>query len=248
MGKKIDGFVLRAAAAAALYFYYRRAFPSRTAALILALASIFILRKGLRLLLGLLGRFGWLKRRRLRRRAGGALMDLASMPESDASEKLRALLGKSYSGEYDFHLVQLHPAARLTGERIFEIWKAYQGRERLAICATCPAEDGARMVAAGLQAPKVAIVDAAALSQLIAEHPEGFFAREDPTARTKLRLRRASQLLFNRKNAPRSLLVSASMLLMYFLTAKLAYLVVGLALMCIALISLHRPLRPAKLF
>ena len=248
MGKKIDGFVLSAMAAAGLYFYYYHAFSRQIPALLLALISLFILRKTLRLLLGLLSRLGFLKKRRLRRRAGGALMKLAAMPEDIAAEKLRALLKKSYSGEYGLCLVQLHPSSQLSGERIFESWKAHRNLERLVICATCPAEDGARLLAASLKEPKVAVVDSAVLSQLICEHPDGFFSKEEPAVRTKLRLRRAFMLLFNRKNAPRSLLLAASMVLLYFLTAKHAYLIVGLSLMCTALVSLRRPLRPAKLF
>ena len=81
---------------------------------------------------------------------------------------------------------------------------------------------------------------------MIAEYPEGMIPENVPKA--PLRLRHAANLLINRKNAPRNLLFSVSMLLMYALTKNILYLISALFLLAVAFLSLRRKLRPQKLF
>ena len=100
MGKKIDRFVLTLIAAGAFYLYYRRAFRSGVLALALALVSCAVGAKLLRRLAKLAGNNRFLQRRRMRRRAGGAVMRLACLPTEEAGYRLEDLLRKSYDGDY----------------------------------------------------------------------------------------------------------------------------------------------------
>lgn len=248
MGKKIDEFVLSAAIAAAFYFFFQRSFQNRAVAVALALLGFIVLRRALRMLAGFMGRFGWLRRRRLRKNAGGAVLQLAYLPEEEALKKARDLLGKCYEGEYETALVQNHPSSELSRQQVFEIWKASRGRERLVICATCGADAQCRSMAATLSGPKVAIVDANALGQMIAEHPAGFTFQDHKPRRARLRLQHVRNLLLNRRNAPRCLLFAGSMLLMHVFSGNIAYLIAAMALVFVALSSLRRTVRPVKLF
>ncbi|MBQ8507894.1 MAG: hypothetical protein IJ466_10760 [Clostridia bacterium] len=248
MGKKIDGFVLSAAAAAALYFYFQKAFGNRVLSAILALLGLIVLRRALRMLGRLLGNFGWMKKRRLRRYANGAVLKMAAMPEQEAQEAIEKLLRKCYEGEYTLALVQSHPSVRLSEGQVFRIWKDRQGSDKLVICATCRADAACRTMAATLKGPKVAIVDAEALCQMIAEHPEDYPLEQHAAAHAKLRLKHISSLLFNRRNAPRNLLFAGSMVLMYVFSGNIWYLAAAMALLFLSLASLHRNTRPAKLF
>ena len=248
MGKKIDLFVLQVALAAAFYLYFRGAFRSRILALGLALLCCFVLlRLGSRLL-ALMKNCRWMRRRTLRRGANGAVMRLACLPEEESMSALTALLNKCYDAVPDIALVQQHPSLRLSEERVFELWRARRGKEHLAICATCRADDSCRALAASLRLPCVALVDASALEQLICEHPEGLLAPRDKAVRTKLRFHRAAQLLVNRRNAPRNLILAASMLVLYLFSGSAIYLFSALALLLLALISLRHAPRPSKLF
>lgn len=248
MGKKIDLFVLHVALAAMLYFYFRSAFESRAAALALALLSCYLLVKLLRGLLRALSKSPWMRKRGLRRSASGAVMRLACLPREEAAEKLENLLKQCYEELPDLALVQTHPSLRLAEERVFEIWKAHRGKARLVICATCKADPACRMMAASLKAPRVALVDAASLEQLICEHPDGLIPAREKSVRARLHLRRAAALLVNRKNAPRNLLLALSMLLIYLFSGNALYLFSALALIFLAFASLRHAPRPAKLF
>ena len=248
MGKKIDLFVLQVALAAAFYLYFRGAFRSRILALGLALLCCFVLLRLGRRLLALMKNCRWMCRRTLRRGANGAVMRLACLPEDEALSALRALLEKCYGALPTLALVQQHPSLRLSEERVFELWRAYRGEMQLAICATCRADDPCRALASSLRAPRVALVDASALEQLICEHPEGLVAPRERAVRAKLQLRRAAQLLVNRKNAPRNLLLAASMLGLYLFSGSAVYLICAIGLLLLALISLRHAPRPSKLF
>ena len=248
MGKKIDLFVLQVALAAAFYLYFRGAFQSRVVALVLALLCCFVLLRLGRKLLALLKNCRWMRKRAVKRGASGAVMRLACLPEEEAMSALTALLNKCYDAVPDIALVQQHPSLRLSEERVFELWRARRGKEHLAICATCRADDSCRALAASLRLPCVALVDASALEQLICEHPEGLVAPRDKAVRTKLRFHRAAQLLVNRRNAPRNLILAASMLVLYLFSGSAIYLFSALALLLLALISLRHAPRPSKLF
>ena len=248
MGKKIDRFVLTLAAAGAFYFYYRNAFHSRMLAIALALLSCAVAVKLLSRLLALAGRAPWMQRRRIRKSAGSAVMRLACMPRAEALEQLEALLRESYGGAFAVELIQAHPSTNLSQDRLFETWRAHRDDERLAVCATCACDSACRMLASSLREPKLALIDAGMLAQLISEHPERVPVQDEAQRRPRLRLRRAAALLINRKNAPRCLLFSGAMLLMYLISANAGYLVSSMALLFLALASLRRANRPARLF
>ena len=248
MGKKIDLFVLQVALAAAFYLYFRGAFQSRILALALALLCCFVLLHLGKKLYSLLKGCSWMRRRTVRRGAHGGVMRLACMPEEEALSALRALLEKCYGALPTLALVQQHPSLRLSEERVFEIWRAHRGSTQLAICSTCRCDDPCRALAASLRAPRIALVDASALEQLICEHPEGLVAPREKAVRARLHIRRAAQLLVNRKNAPRNLLLAASMLLLYLFSGSAVYLFCALALLLLALISLRHAPRPSRLF
>ena len=248
MGKKIDLFVLQVALAAAFYLYFRGAFKNRILALALALLCCFVLLRLGKKLYSLLKNCSWMRRRTVRRGAHGAVMRLACMPEEEALSALRALLEKCYGALPTLALVQQHPSLRLSEERVFEIWRAHRGSTQLAICSTCRCDDPCRALAASLRAPRIALVDASALEQLICEHPEGLVAPREKAVRARLHIRRAAQLLVNRKNAPRNLLLAASMLLLYLFSGSAVYLFCALALLLLALISLRHAPRPSRLF
>ena len=251
MGKKIDAFVLTLAVAGGFYLYFRGAFQSRIAAFALALLCCFVLSKLARRILAILAKGRFMQKRRVKRCASSAVMDLACRNPDDAREMLSALLRASYGGEcpeaLSVELIQLHPSTKLPQDRLFDAWRAHRGEERIAVCATCPADADCRILAASLRAPRVALVDSGNLASLIAEHPDGFTCANGKPAK-RLRLRRAASLLVNRRNAPRGLLFTAAMVFMYVLSANIAYLIAAMALLFLVLASLHRPPRPAKLF
>lgn len=251
MGKKIDAFVLTLAAALGLYFYFLGALGNRPAAIALALTCCALLAKLARRLYALLAQGRFLRRRRLRRCAGGVPMRLACMDEAGARDLLQDLLRASYGADCPLELVQLHPATRLPQERLFDAWRAHRGEAQLIVCATCPADAEARELAGTLRAPRVALVDAELIRRLVSEHPQGFDCADSPAPpRRKLlpRLRRMASLLVDRRNAPRGLLFAAAMLAMYALGGGLPYLIAAMALLFLALVALRRPPRPAKLF
>lgn len=248
MGKKIDLFVLQVALAAAFYLYFRGAFRSRILALALALLCCFVLLRLGRKLFALARNCRWMRRRVLRRSASGAVMRLACLPEDEALSTVRTLMERCYGALPELALVQQHPSLRLSEERVFEIWRAHRGEMQLAICATCMADDPCRALASSLRSPRIALVDASALEQLICEHPEGLIEPREKAVRARLHIRRAAQLLVNRKNAPRNLLLAASMLLLYLFSGSAVYLICAIGLLLLALISLRHAPRPSKLF
>ena len=248
MGKKIDRFVLSTAAAAAFYFFYQHAYGSRILSLPLSLLSTIVLRKTLSILGSIIRRMGWLQKRRLRSRTGNAIMSLAAMPCEEAQERIKALVSRCYGEDCTLALVQSHPTLLLNAQQLFELWKRYHGKEKLVICATCRIDDACRNLAGSLRGPKIALIDAGMLSQMIAEHPEGFTFERKRAAKLKLRLPHIASLIFSRKNAPRCMLASAAMFGVYLLGANAAYLVSSMALMFVALVSLRQHRRPEKLF
>ena len=157
------------------------------------------------------------------------------------------LLKKSYAGEYAVELVQAPPSGSLSQRELFEVWKTHRDAERLAVCATCECDSSCRMLAATLRQPRIALIDAQLLAQLAAAHP-GVLELPGEAQRPHRQLGRSLHLLINRKNAPRCFLFSVSMLILYALSANPYYLISSMALLFLALASLHRAPRPAKLF
>lgn len=248
MGKKIDRFVLTLACAGAFYLYYQRAFHSRPIAIGLALLSCLVCARLLNRVFALASKGRFWQRRRIRKCAGSALMHIACQPREAAIEAMERLLRSCYDGEYTVELIQAHPSASLSQNQIFETWKAHRDAQRLAICITCTVSPECRMLAASLNTPKVALIDAPLLTRLITEHPEGMALSEEKRACPRRSLRRIAALLVRRKNAPRSLLFSGAMLTMYVLSANIFYLIFAMLLLFLALVSLKTPARPARLF
>ena len=247
MGKKIDGFVLTLALAGAYYFFFRGAFESRALSLALSLLCCGMTRRLLRRLLARASRSRFLARRRIRKSAGSISMHLACLPREEAIGQLEGLLKSCYEGDYAVDLIQSPPSAALDQSRLFEVWKRHRGEDRLAVCATCTCEPSCRMMASGLRQPRIALVDAQMISQLAAANP-GAISPPPESRRAPRRLRHALALLVNRKNAPRCLLFSVAMLAMFVFSANYCYLISSMALLFLALASLHRAPRPSKLF
>lgn len=251
MGKKIDRFVLTVIAMAGFYFFYQQAFHMRALSLMLSIISSLVLRKLVRSILNLLNQSRIFRRKRMRKCACGAMMRLACLPDSEAQMEMETLVRKIYKGDYAVAVIQAHPSEKLNTQSLFELWKShYQKQERLVICATCAADTDCRLLACSLKAPRVALLDSAALVQLMAEHPEGMCADEAPSPRARLRqrMRHASYLLINRKNAPRGFVFSISMLALYLLSGKIWYLISALFLLFLVLASLRKASRPVRLF
>lgn len=247
MGKKIDRFVCTLVIAAALYFYFRAALGNRLLALALALFACAVLCRLLRRLWTRLSKGKWIQMRRIRKSAGSISMYLACLPREEALAKLEMLLKKSYAGEYAVELVQAPPSGSLSQRELFEVWKTHRDAERLAVCATCECDSSCRMLAATLRQPRIALIDAQLLAQLAAAHP-GVLELPGEAQRPHRQLGRSLHLLINRKNAPRCFLFSVSMLILYALSANPYYLISSMAFLFLALASLHRAPRPAKLF
>lgn len=248
MGKKIDRFVLTSVFAAGLYFYFQSAFQNHVLALILALFCCATVIKTLHHIQKWFENTTWKQKRNLRRRSRSALMKFVCMEETAALEHIRRLLMAGYGWSEAIHLELLHPSMQLSHESIFNTWRTHRNTERIVICTTAKCASDAKTFASSLKSPRVALVDGEILSQLIAEHPEECFFDEPGRKRHTLHLRQMLQLILNRRNAPRCLLFAFSMLIMYVFSANIYYLVASLLLLFVALISLHRVSRPAKLF
>lgn len=248
MGKKIDGFVLSVLAAAVLYLYFYRASGNHAVSFVLAGLCFVLVRRLFHKTAALFRENKWIKRRHMRRQTGSTLMQLACANAAYAEQTVAVLLQKGYGCQYPLEIVQMHPSSQLSTEIIFEIWKKHQGEERLVLCATCNCSTENRILCKSLKQPQLALLDAEAISQLIAEHPENVFVQEDAPRRRKMQFSRIAALIIRRKNAPRCLMFSLPMLLLYLMSANIFYLIAAMFLLFVALASLRRVSRPAKLF
>lgn len=248
MGKKIDRFMLTSILAAALFFYFEAAFQNRPFAILLAVFSCVVVCKLLRRIFRWIGCTSWQQKRDLRRKSSGALIHLACLEDDEALNMISRLLACAYHNDAPIALDVLHPSLQLTREKVFNIWRSHLGDEKLVLCTTGKCTSEVRVFASSLKAPKLAIVDADVLSQLIAEHPELCFPTQSEKKKRLLRMNQFAQLVFNRRNAPRGMLFSFSMLVMYVFSGNLWYLAAALFLLFAALVSLRRVNRPAKLF
>ena len=248
MGKKIDLFVLSMGISTGFYLFFRGAFQSRMLCILLSLLGCAVAMRLLRAFSGLLSKSALIKKRRLRKQAGSAMMALACMDEAEAREKLCKLIQRVYGCDYPLELLQCHPAATLKENDVFDLWKRRKGENRIVLCTTARAEASCRSMAASLRQPQIALIDSEMLSQLVAESPEGMFPAEEKRLCRQNRLLRMRDQLFQRKNAPRCLLMFASMLMIYVFSANLVYLACALFLLFAAAVSLRRKGKPAKLF
>lgn len=247
MGKKIDGFVATLLPGIAAWFYFSRRFESRLIPFAAAVLTCILTGKLMRKIFAVVRRIPFVHRRKLRRNAGAAMLRIACLPRDRAHEDICTLIRKCYpDSEFNLELIQQHPSLKLSEGTVFQAWKKHSGEDRLVICASCRTDPVVRAFAASLPSPKVTLIDSDMLSQMIAEYPEGMLPENTPKA--PMRLRHAANLLINRRNAPRNLLFSASMLLMYALTANVLYLISAIFLLAATFLSLRRKLRPQKLF
>lgn len=248
MGKKIDRFVLTSFMAAGLYFYFGAAFQNHKLAFVLALLSCAVIHKIFSRIQQWFENTAWKQKRNLLRSSSGVLMHFASMNEDEAHETISRLLQAAYGWDAPISLELLHPSMQLSNGNIFKAWRANRSLEKLVICTTgkCPAE--AKLFASTFKSPKVALVDSAVLSQLIAEHPEQCFFADTENKSYRPQLKRIAHLVFNRRNVPRGLIFATSMLVMYVFSANIYYLAASLFLLFVTLVSLRRRNRPAKLF
>ena len=248
MGKKIDRFALTSVLAIFLYFYFDSAFGSRMMAVLLSLVCCALIIKAIHRIKRHFFSSSWYQKRELRRRAGSALMHLACMDKEEAHSLIARLIETCYQDNSPIELEQLHPTLQLPSSRVFDLWRMHQHTNELIICTTGICNSETLILAKSLKQPRIAVIDAAALAQLIAEHPHGFYTETCGAKKCRLRLKQLATLLFNRRNAPRCMLFSFSMLVMYVFSGNAYYLAFSLMLLFIALSSFHHPVRPAKLF
>lgn len=249
MGKKIDVFVLSVVGAFGLYLFFCRVTGNHTAALLLSGIAFLLISRLLRKVYTRIQSSAFLQKRRLRRQAGSAVMHLACMDAELAGRQLSELMKKCYDCDAPLELIQAPPSSALSQDRVFDLWKAHRGENRLVICASCSADIACHSLCSSLKQPKIALLDSNVLSQLLAEHPE-WYPKVQPEApvQRKHRLKQVGALLIQRRNAPRCLLFSAVMLVMYLLGGRLGNLIACIALLFLALTALKRPSRPVKLF
>lgn len=248
MGKKIDRFVLNAAAGFGFYLFYRDATGSAAISVLLALLSCIILRRILRRVLRHLNAKPFIRKRRIRRETSGAILRLACLDAESAAKDIRTLLERHYHEVFNVALIQAHPSDALTRAAVFEAWKEKRDFDRLVICATCTADTECRALAASLKSPRVALIDSAALSRLIAEHPEGLMPERIQSRPAQMKMRKYGAWMLNRRDVPKNLLLSVAMTTIYLLSGNPAYLLGAIFLLTVVLLSLRRPSAPAKLF
>lgn len=248
MGKKIDRFAFTSILAVFLFVYFYSAFKNTIVSVLLSLLCCVLLEKLYQRFRKSLSNASWHRKRELRRKSNSALMHLACMEKAEACGLISSLIKTCYHTDEYIELEQIHPSLQISPNRIFEYWRKHRDLSELIICTTGSCSSDARIMAESLKHPKVAVVDAAILSQLISEHPCGFYPPAEEKKKYKLQLKRLGSLIFNRKNAPRCILFSFSMMTMYIFSGRLFYLVFSLFLLFVALLSLRQPVRPAKLF
>lgn len=248
MGKKIDRFMLTIILSAVLFFYFESVFGNRIPALIASVFVCMLITRLLKRIFKWAKGTPWMQKQNIRRHSKGVLMEFACMEKEEALVKIEALIKTTYGNNAPVELELLHPSTQLTSEKVFEMWRKHRNEQKLVICTTgkCPSE--VRIFASGIKAPQVAVVDGTILSQLIAEHPQKYTIPPFEKKRHRLRAGHIARLIFNRRNAPRGILFSFSMLVMYVLSGNLYYLIAALVLLFTVMISLRKSSRPAKLF
>lgn len=248
MGKKIDRFVLTSVLAAALFFYFESSFHNGKLAIILALFCCIIIVKALRRLYLLFENTLWQQKRSLRRKSSGMLMQLASMQESEAAKHIQYLLHAGYAWDEPTIIELQHPSLSLSRESVFSVWRNHRGTEKLVLCTTGKCSSEARVFASSLKSPKIAVVDADILSHLLTQYPSEYLSGLSNHQKRRLKLENIMNMILNRRNAPRSLLFSFAMLVMYIFSASKYYLAGSMILLFVVLVSLRRTKWPAKLF
>ncbi len=247
MGKILDKLIFSALLAIGFYFFYHGTFSSPALCIALAMLSCAVCRGLIRKIGARIGRARWMQARRFRKNARGIQMQLALIDQKEANSIAASLIQRAYNSECTACILQKHPSSTVSEDILFDLWKAHSGEEKIAVLATCRMSDACRAMAAGLQKPRMILFDGDAVTDLLAAHPDLCpDAAQNPPVRLRLRLHRLKSAAFNRKNAPRCIMISISMLAMHLLTRSIPYLICGCALMLTAILSLARRSAPAK--
>ncbi|MEG2858464.1 MAG: hypothetical protein RSA12_01075, partial [Clostridia bacterium] len=106
--------------------------------------------------------------------------------------------------------------------------------------ATGPVAPAAAQVASALTAPRVRLLDGAALSHVLAQ--SGLPIAEASLKRTR------PHFFPGRKRAPLMLLYALFMFVLYWLIGQILYLVLGLLLLAACAVALHGARPPDRLF
>lgn len=247
MGKIFDKILLSSALAIGFYFFYHGTFASPALCIALALLSCAVSRNILHKIMHRIRRTRWMQARRFRRQSRGVLMRIASLPKADADAIAEALIQRAYHAECAVCMLQKHPSATVSEDILFDLWKSHTGAEKIAVLATCRISDAGRAMAAGLSAPRLVLFDGDAVMDLLSAHPDLCpEAVQTPPVRFRLRMYRLRAAILNRRNAPRCITISLSMLMMHLITRSIPYLICGCALMLTAIFSIARRSRPVR--
>lgn len=216
MGRSIDRAALTAIGAAGFYLFFLNAGASIPFSCALAFACMAIAR--------------FLAKRRPRRdaataaQAEAALSAVARMPDGEADAALERLARARYPGSKARVAAFLRPPeGTLTADDVFAAWREHRGEAELVVVATCRAAPSAVRCAGALAGPVVRLADAGALLPVIRR--TGLFVPPGAPRRSPAgRVRRALAALAARRASPRMLLYGLSLLGMYLLLGRAAYL------------------------
>lgn len=249
MGKKIDRFVLTIGFAGVLYMLLRRQIANDAICILFAVLICCICTRLLRKVCGALQKCSYLQRAQIRRHSSGAIMNLACGNEEQVRNNIACMIHKVFQDDSTLEVIQYPPSSGLDQQILFECWKKHRGESKLIICATCKCDQQVRILASSLKNPKIALLDADGIKNIIAHCPEEMNLHEEESKVSgTARFQKIALLLFNRRNAPRCLLFSMSMLGIYLLNGRLVYLVASVLLLFCVFVSFHMRKRPLKLF
>ena len=220
--RALDGVALGLIAYAAAFLYFFQSTGSSIAAAIFSALPAA-------LTIWAYGRWTSAKgsRREHARRARMMVDNLALLPETEAREQAEKYA--AFSGR----LLQRHPKGRpLDADEVLTLWRGGEG-ETIEIATTGRIEDGAWSAAEGLTAPRVVLLDAAALA--LRFEKVGLPLPEPPRVKRKFRLR------VPRKRAKHCAIYGCAMLGVYLMTGLWTYLAASLILLALMSLALRRP-------
>ncbi|MEG1605003.1 MAG: hypothetical protein RR452_03305 [Clostridia bacterium] len=176
-----------------------------------------------------------------RLRAAKALVLNWAMTPSEMDARAHIVARYPECARCHFALLARHPSAPpLDASELLAIWRAHSGAPALLLAATGPVAPAAAQVASALTAPRVRLLDGAALSHVLAQ--SGLPIAEAPLKRTRPRF------FLGRKRAPLMLLYALFMFVLYWLIGQILYLVLGLLLLAACAVALHGARPPDRLF
>ena len=249
MGKRVDRLVLGLLTPILYYLFYLSAFRAVVPACLLAFVSAALTH----LLAGRLrtrlanGRRAVLRANR--RRVAALLNRWALADEDDARAEFLPLL-RALDPDAPWSDVTLAFDARPAGcppldaDSCLALWRAHRSAKRLLVVSTGKANADAIALAQALESPPVLLVDAARFTAALEKRPELLPPVEEaPAPRRRLRL----PAVF-RAAVPRCLLTGFGLVFGYAWFGNPLYLLVGLALLLLAGLTLKKKRLPDKLF